>query len=61
MFILDEESDIEIYGGDKVSKDELIDVLQNFNILNNLVQDECKNDYEKSFRYCKLSVCTIMD
>lgn len=46
--ILDEETDIEIYEGDKVSKDELIDILQNFNDLDNLVQDECKNEYEKN-------------
>ena len=45
--ILDEATDIEIYGGDKVSKDMLIDILQNFNMLDNLVQDECKKEYEE--------------
>lgn len=45
--ILDEATGIEIYGGDKVSKDVLIDILQNFNVLDNLVQDECKNEYEE--------------
>ena len=46
--ILDEETDIEIYGANKVSKDVLISILQEFNILDNLVQDECKNEYEQS-------------
>ena len=46
--ILDEETDIEIYEGDKVSKDVLIDILRNFNFLDNLVQDECKDEYEKN-------------
>ena len=46
--ILDEETDIEIYEGDKVSKDELIEILQNFNDLDNLVQDECKKEYEEN-------------
>ena len=46
--ILDEETDIEIYGANKVSKDVLISILQEFNLLDNLVQDECKNEYEQS-------------
>ena len=46
--ILDEETDIEIYEGDKVSKDVLIEILHNFNFLDNLVQDECKKEYEKN-------------
>ena len=46
--ILDEATDIEIYGGDKVSKNMLIDILQNFNMLDNLVQDECKKEYEEN-------------
>ena len=45
--IIDEETDMEIYEGDKVSKDVLIDILQNFNVLDNFVQDECKNEYEE--------------
>ena len=45
--IIDEATDIEIYEGDKVSKDVLIDILQNFNVLDNFVQDECKNEYEE--------------
>ena len=45
--IIDEETDIEIYEGDKVSKDMLIDILQNFNVLDNFVQDECKNEYKE--------------
>ena len=45
--ILDEATDVEIYEGDKVSKDMLIDILQNFNMLDNLVQDECKKEYEE--------------
>ena len=46
--ILDEETDIEIYEGDKVSKGEQIDILLNFNVFDNLVQDECKNEYEEN-------------
>ena len=45
--IIDEETDMEIYEGDKVSKDVLIDILQNFNVLDNFVQNECKNEYEE--------------
>ena len=45
--IIDEETDMEIYEGDKVSKDMLIDILQNFNVLDNFVQNECKNEYEE--------------
>lgn len=46
--ITDEETDMEIYEGDKVSRDTLISILNNFNILDNLVQDECKKEYEES-------------
>ena len=46
--IIDEETDIEIYEGNKISKDILIGILKEFNVLDNLVQDECKNEYEKS-------------
>lgn len=46
--IIDDETDIEIYEGNKISKDTLISILKEFNFLDNLVQDECKNEYEKS-------------
>ena len=46
--IIDEETDIEIYEGNKISKDILISILKEFNLLDNLVQDECKNEYEQS-------------
>ena len=46
--IIDEETDIEIYEGNKISKDILISILIELNLLDNLVQDECKNEYEKS-------------
>ena len=46
--IIDEETDIEIYEGNKVSKNTLIGILKEINILDNLVQDECKDEYEKS-------------
>ena len=46
--IIDEETDIEIYEGNKISKDILISILKEFNLLDNLVQDECKDEYEKS-------------
>ncbi|MDY4079816.1 MAG: hypothetical protein SOY42_13720 [Clostridium sp.] len=46
--IIDEETDIEIYEGNKISKNKLIGILKEFNVLDNLVQDECKNEYEKS-------------
>ena len=45
--IIDEETDIEIYEGYKISKDILIGILKEFNVLDNLVQDECKNEYEE--------------
>ena len=46
--IIDEKTGIEIYVDDKVSRDMLIDILQNFSVLDNLVQDECKKEYEES-------------
>ena len=46
--IIDEETDIEIYEGNKISKDILISILKEFNLLDNLVQDKCKNEYEES-------------
>ena len=46
--IIDEETDIEIYEGNKVSKNTLIGILKEINILDNLIQDECKDEYEKS-------------
>lgn len=46
--IIDEKTDIEIYEGNKISKNTLIGILKEINILDNLVQDECKNEYEKS-------------
>ncbi len=46
--IIDEETDIEIYEGNKISKNTLIGILREINILDNLVQDECKDEYEKS-------------
>lgn len=46
--ITDEETNIEIYNGNKILKDKLIDILRNFNTLDNLVQDECENEYRKN-------------
>ena len=45
--IIDKETGIEIYEGNKVPKDILIGILQEFSAMDNLVQDECKNEYEE--------------
>lgn len=45
--IIDESTDIEIYEGNKISKDTLICILEEFNTLDNLVQDECRIEYEE--------------
>ena len=42
----DSETGIEFYHMDAVSKNELIDLLENFNTLDNLAQDDALQDYE---------------
>lgn len=44
----DEETGIELYEGDTIDKAALIDILQNFNELDNLAQLDAKRCYEKS-------------
>ena len=43
----DIDTGIEFYGINSISKDELINFLENFNILDNLVQSDSKQEYEK--------------
>lgn len=43
--ITDGETGIEFYHTDTVSKNELIDLLENFNTLDNLAQDDALQDY----------------
>ena len=46
--IVDDKTDIEIYDGNEVPKEFLLNVLREFNLLDNLVQDECKKEFEGS-------------
>lgn len=45
--IVDTETGIEFYGADTVSKEILINILENFNVLDNLAQNDSKQEYEK--------------
>lgn len=45
--ITDRETGIEFYGGDTISRDSLADFFQNFNLLDNLAQDNARREYEK--------------
>ena len=45
--IVDTDTGIEFYGADTVSKEILISILKNFNILDNLAQNDSKQQYEK--------------
>lgn len=45
--IVDTGTGIEFYGADTVSKEILISILKNFNILDNLAQNDSKQQYEK--------------
>ena len=45
--IVDTETGIEFYGADTISKEILIHILENFNILDNLAQNDSKQEYEK--------------
>ena len=41
------EMDIQIYNCNHITKETLVDVLENFNILDNMHQDYCKEECEK--------------
>ncbi len=45
--ITDTETGIEFYNADKISKDMLTELLENFNILDNLAQKNAEQDYQK--------------
>ena len=45
--IVDTDTGIEFYGADTVSKEILISILKNFNMLDNLAQNDSKQQYEK--------------
>lgn len=45
--IVDTETGIEFYGADTISKEILIYILENFNVLDNLAQNDSKQEYEK--------------
>lgn len=45
--ITDSETGIEFYGGDTISRDSLVDLLENFNVLDNLAQNDSRQEYEK--------------
>lgn len=46
--ITDNDTGIEFYGADTISKEILIDLLENFSRIDNLAQNERKQKYEKS-------------
>lgn len=45
--ITDAETGIEFYNVDKISRDMLTELLENFNILDNLAQKNAEQDYQK--------------
>ena len=45
--ITDDETGIEFYGADTISKKALIDMLENFNMIDNLAQQDNRHEYEK--------------
>ena len=45
--IVDNETGIEFYGSDTISKEILIYTLENFNVFDNLAQNDSKQEYEK--------------
>ena len=45
--ITEQETGIEFYGADTISKEALIDLLENFNALDNLVQQDSRRKYER--------------
>ncbi|MEQ2428204.1 hypothetical protein [Enterocloster hominis (ex Hitch et al. 2024)] len=45
--ITDSETGIEFYGADTISKKALIDLLENFNMIDNLAQQDNRHEYEK--------------
>lgn len=45
--ITDEDTGIEFYGTNTVSRDVLINLLENFNIIDNLAQTNSKQEYER--------------
>lgn len=48
--IVDTETGIEFYGADSISKENLIHLLENFNTLDNLAQNDSRQEYEKHTR-----------
>lgn len=45
--ITDNETGIEFYGGNTIPKEDLINFLKNFNEIDNLAQNDAKQDYEE--------------
>lgn len=45
--ITDSETEIEFYGGNTISREDLVCFLENFNDIDNLAQNHAKQDYEK--------------
>lgn len=45
--LVDAETGIEFYGTDSISKEILINILENFNVLDNLAQNDSRQEYEK--------------
>lgn len=44
--ITDDDTGIEFYGADSISRAALIDLLENFNLIDNLAQQDSKREYE---------------
>lgn len=49
--ITDNETGIEFYGADTISKKALIDLLENFNMIDNLAQQDNRQGYEKHTQF----------
>lgn len=45
--IVDSETGIEFYGGNTISRNALVCFLENFNVIDNLAQNDSKQEYEK--------------
>ena len=49
--IVDNETGIEFYGGSTISRDTFVYFLENFNILDNLAQNDSRQEYEKHTQF----------
>lgn len=49
--IVDSETGIEFYSGNTISRDALVCFLENFNVIDNIAQNDSKQEYEKHTQF----------